>query len=209
VVTTRVKVCGITTPEDGRAAARAGAHAIGLVFWPRSPRLVDVESARRITAALPPLVLRVGVFVDAPRDVLERTAEALGLDVLQLHGAEPPHALAGLSRRAFKALSVGPSFRVEDAERYAQHGAAILLDAGNGAQPGGTGRGFDWSIARAVRARVPHLILAGGLTPENVGAAIREVAPDAVDVSSGVESAPGRKDANKVKAFIAAVRSVG
>jgi phosphoribosylanthranilate isomerase len=209
VKATRVKVCGITQPEDGLAAAHAGTQAIGLVFWPRSPRFVDVETARRIAAVLPPFVLRVGVFVDAPRDVLEQTAEAVGLDVLQLHGAEPPEAVAGLKRRVVKALSVGPGFRVEDVDRYVEHGAVILLDASGGGQPGGTGRTFDWSVARAVRQRVPHLILAGGLTPENVGEAIRAVDPYAVDVSSGVESAPGRKDEARVRAFIQAVRQAG
>jgi phosphoribosylanthranilate isomerase len=206
---TRVKVCGITTPEDGLAAVAAGADAIGFVFWPRSSRAVDVETARRIATALPPFVLRVGVFVDATRETLKRTAEEVGLDLLQLHGAEPPDAVIGLPRRVVKALSVGAGFWIEEVDGYVERGAAILLDAGSAAQPGGTGSVFDWSVARRARERIPRLILAGGLTPGNVAEAIRTVEPFAVDVSSGVESAPGRKDETKVKAFIEAVRRAG
>jgi phosphoribosylanthranilate isomerase len=203
----QVKVCGLTTPEDALAAAEAGADAIGLVFWPRSPRAVDVETARRIAAALPPFVVRVGVFVDAARDELWRVAEAVPLDLVQLHGREPLAALDGLPRRAIKALGVGADFDVDEARRYARKAAALLLDAGGPALPGGSGRAFDWSVAREMRAHVPRLILAGGLTPDNVAAAIAAVRPDAVDVSSGVESSPGRKDAARVRAFTDAVRA--
>ena len=204
----QVKVCGLTTPEDARAVAEAGADAIGLVFWAQSPRAVDVETARRIAAALPPFVARVGVFVDASRDELRRVAEAVPLDLVQLHGHEPLEALEGLPRRAIKALGVGADFDLEQARRYAERADALLLDTGGQARPGGSGRAFDWAIARALRARVPRLILAGGLTPDNVAAAITAVRPDAADVSSGVESSPGRKDAAKVRAFIEAVRAV-
>jgi len=203
-----VKVCGVTSVDDALLAARAGADAVGLVFWPGSPRRVDLETARRITAALPPFVLRVGVFVDAPREELARTAEAVGLDVLQLHGQETPESLAGLPRRVVKAVPVGSGFRVEDALRYADAADGILLDTrppGGGAPPGGTGKAFDWSLARGVREKVGFLMLAGGLTPDNVGKALSAVRPDAVDVSSGVESAPGRKDPLKVRAFLDAV----
>jgi phosphoribosylanthranilate isomerase len=202
-----VKVCGITSPEDAALAADAGADAVGLVFWPGSPRCVDVARARRIASALPAFVLRVGVFVDASRDAQARAAEEAGLDLLQLHGAEAPGDCAGLPRRCLKALRVGAGFRAEQADAYAGIAAGILLDTGDSALPGGTGRSFDWTLAREVRARVPFLVLAGGLTPENVAGAIALVKPDAVDVSSGVESAPGRKDAGRLRAFVAAAKA--
>lgn len=203
----QVKVCGLTTPEDAAAAVAAGADAIGLVFFAPSARAVDLETARRIAAALPPFVARVGVFVDAARDEVVRAVDAVPLDLLQLHGREPLEALDGLPRRALKALGVGPGFDVERAAAYAQRCAALLLDTGGGPLPGGGGVAFDWSVARAVRARVPRLVLAGGLHADNVGAAIAAVRPDAVDVSSGVESAPGRKDVDRLRAFVAAVRA--
>jgi phosphoribosylanthranilate isomerase len=205
-VTTRVKICGITSPEDGAMAARAGADAVGLVFWSRSPRRVSLAAAREIGRALPPFVLRVGVFVDAAPTELIAAAEAARLDVLQLHGDEPPEDFAGLPRRGIKALRVGPGFDVEQALRYEGRASGLLLDTRSGSAPGGTGETFDWSLAQGLRPRVSYLILAGGLTPENVGAAISQMKPDAVDVSSGVESAPGRKDPEKVRAFIEAVR---
>jgi phosphoribosylanthranilate isomerase len=203
----RVKVCGITSLEDGLMAVEAGADAIGLVFWPRSPRAVDAVAARRISAALPPFVTRVGVFVDAAPDVLARTAEAVPLDLLQLHGDEAPEQCAALPRRVLKAVRVGPGFRSEDALRYEGRVAGLLLDARSDAAPGGTGETFDWSLARGVREGASFLVLAGGLKAENVGAAILEVRPDAVDVSSGVESSPGRKDHDRLRAFVAAVRA--
>jgi len=202
----RVKVCGITSVEDGLLAAAAGADALGFVFWTRSPRAVDVETARRIVQALPPFVTRVGVFVDASREELGCVAEAVGLDLVQLHGQESLADLDGLSRPALKALSVDEAFSVDAAVRYAARAAGLLLDAGTAAQPGGTGRTLDWGVARRVRERVGSLILAGGLTADNVGDAIAAVRPTAVDVSSGVESAPGKKDAAKVEAFLEAVR---
>jgi phosphoribosylanthranilate isomerase len=206
-VKVQVKICGITSPGDALLAADAGADAVGLVFWPGSPRRVDAAAARAIGAALPPFVLRVGVFVDAPRAELARAADEAGLDVLQLHGAETPADCAALPRRCLKALRVGPGFRPQQAEAFGGAASGILLDTQAHEAPGGTGRRFDWQVAREVRARVPFLVLAGGLTPDNVGDAVRAVLPDAVDVSSGVESAPGRKDPDRVRAFVAAVRS--
>jgi phosphoribosylanthranilate isomerase len=203
----RVKVCGITTPRDAELAAREGADAIGLVFWPRSPRAVDVTAAREIVRALPPFVTRVGVFVNAPREELLRTVSAVGLDALQLHGDERPEDLAGLPCRVVKALRTEAGSPIDAFERFAPHCAGLLLDAGSAAVPGGTGETCDWTVARAVRARVPYLILAGGLRPANVSAALAAVRPDAVDVSSGVESSPGRKDPALVRAFIAALRA--
>jgi phosphoribosylanthranilate isomerase len=203
---TLVKICGITSPGDARMAAAAGADAIGLVFWPRSPRAVSLELAREIAAALPPFVLRVGVFVDAARDVLTRTADAVGLDILQLHGDETPEDMEGLPRRALKGVRVGPGFMADSALRFEGRAAGILLDT-RAETPGGTGAIFPWALARGVRERASFLMLAGGLTPHNVRAALDALQPDAVDVSSGVESALGRKDESKVRAFIEAVRT--
>ncbi|HWW91918.1 MAG TPA: phosphoribosylanthranilate isomerase [Vicinamibacteria bacterium] len=201
-----VKICGITSPGDARLAVEAGADALGFVFWPGSPRRVDPETARRIGAGLPPFVWRVGVFVDADQETLAATADAAGLDLLQLHGDEPPEAFAGLNRRALKALRVGGGFSPEMARPYEGRAAGLLLDTQEGGAPGGTGRSFDWSRARGLGERVGFLMLAGGLTPENVADAIAVVRPHAVDVSSGVESAPGRKDPRRVRAFVEAVR---
>lgn len=202
-----VKICGITCLEDGLAAAEAGADAVGFVFWPRSPRCVEAEQARRIGAALPASVVRVGVFVDAPAAELARVAVGAGLDVLQLHGSEAPDALQGLPRPAWKALRVGGGLAAFDVARWEGRAAGILLDAQSDAAPGGTGQSFDWRLARTARQHAGFLILAGGLNPDNVGAAIAAVTPDGVDVSSGIESRPGRKDAGKLRAFVAAARS--
>jgi phosphoribosylanthranilate isomerase len=204
-----VKVCGITAPEDALAAAEAGVDAVGFVFYPESPRFIERERAAVIARVLPPMVLRVGLFVDATPDEMARTAEAVGLDILQLHGHEPPEALEGLPRRALKAVRVGSGFQPEDALRY-EHASGILLDArlaDETAPLGGTGTRFDWSLVRGLRDRVGFLMLAGGLDPDNVAEAIAAVRPHAVDVSSGVEQRqPGRKDPARVRAFVEAVR---
>jgi len=201
-----VKICGITSPEDAEMAAEAGADAVGFVLWPKSPRHVDAAEARRLGRGLPPFVVRVGVFVDATRDELVRASEEAGLDLLQLHGEEPPSALADLPRRALKAVRVGEGFTAEEALRYEGRAAGLLLDTRALSRPGGTGETFDWTLAREVRKRASFLVLAGGLGPENVAAALKAVQPDGVDVSTGVESAPGKKDAAKVRAFVDAVR---
>jgi phosphoribosylanthranilate isomerase len=204
-----VKVCGITRVEDGVAAAEAGADAVGFVFWPGSPRRVDVERARRIGDALPGSVVRVGVFVNAGSEALARTAEQAGLDLLQLHGDEAPEALAGLPRPAWKALRVGPDFSLASALRYEGRAAGLLLDSHVAGRPGGSGQRFDWRHVALLRERVRFLILAGGLSPENVAEAVAMAQPDGVDVSSGVESAPGRKDPARLHAFIDAARKAG
>ncbi len=206
-----VKICGMRTLEDARFATSEGADALGFVFWHMSPRKVDAEQAAAIAAELPASVLKVGVFVDAPRDAIERVADRVGLDVLQLHGEEPPEALAGLSRPALKALRVGPRFTGDEALRYADTAAGIVVDTrlpGETQMPGGTGVSFDWSLVADLAGRVPFLMLAGGLSPHNVASAVRQVRPHAVDVSSGVERMPGRKDPAQVKAFIEAARAV-
>lgn len=204
-----VKVCGITRPEDGLLAAEAGADAVGFVFYPMSPRRVETAQAAAIARELPPLVTRVGVFVDATRDEMARVADEVGLDVLQLHGNEPPEALEALPRRALKAVRVGVGFTPEDALRYGA-AAGVVVDTrlvGQTVMPGGTGIPFDWTQVRGLREQMAFLMLAGGLTPDNVAEAIGEVHPHAVDVSSGVERLPGRKEPTRVKAFVEAVRA--
>ena len=206
-----VKICGITRPEDALVAAEAGADAVGFVFYSASPRFVERERAAAISRVLPPMVLRVGLFVDASRDEIARTADAVGLDILQLHGHEPPEAFEGLPRRALKALRVGSDFAPEDALRY-ERACGILLDtrlADETAPLGGTGTPFDWTLVRGLRDKVGFLMLAGGLEPGNVKEAVAAVRPHGVDVSSGVEGRrPGQKDASRVRAFVDAVRSV-
>ncbi|MGE5126179.1 MAG: phosphoribosylanthranilate isomerase [Betaproteobacteria bacterium] len=205
-----VKICGITSTEDARVAVEAGADALGFVFFPMSPRKVAPERAAAITRELPPFVLRVGVFVNAPREEMARVADAVGLDLLQLHGEEPPEALAGLPRRAIKAVRVDRGFRSEEAIRFAGHAAGLLVDTrlpGETQMPGGTGVSFDWRLVKGLAEQVPFLVLAGGLGPANVAEAVRAVRPHAVDVSSGVETLPGRKDAAKIRAFVAAARA--
>jgi phosphoribosylanthranilate isomerase len=206
-----VKICGITSPGDARVAVEAGADALGFVFWFMSPRKVDPVRAAAIARELPESVLRVGVFVDAPLEEMKRVADEVGLDLLQLHGDEPPEGLVGLSRPALKAVRVGKGFAQEEALRYAGRAAGLVVDTrlpGETQMPGGTGVPFDWSLVKGLADRVPFLMLAGGLDPTNVAAAIRAVHPHAVDVSSGVEGLPGRKDPSKVRAFLEAARSV-
>jgi phosphoribosylanthranilate isomerase len=199
---TRVKICGVTSVDDALMAATAGADAIGLNFWPRSPRCVTVDVACAIAASLPAHVCRVGVFVDAPRDEVASVAARVGLDALQFHGSESAALCAGWDRKTIKAV------RVRDADSLAQAAAYavdfILADAYVEGRPGGTGRRVPWEWLGGVPPG--RLILAGGLTPENVTEAIRALRPAAVDVASGVERAPGRKDPEKVGRFIANAR---
>lgn len=199
----RVKICGVTRLEDALAASRAGADALGFNFWPRSRRCVDVEVARGIVRELPAHVVAVGVFVDQdPADVAS-IAERVGLAAVQLHGDESPDACAAFRLPVIKAFRVGPDFTPASAARFKV--AAYLFDAPS-AGYGGSGATFDWS--RVARAPLPApLILAGGLTPGNVAAAVRAVRPHAVDVASGVESAPGIKDEQLMIAFVAAAQS--
>lgn len=202
-----VKICGITRGEDALAAVAAGADALGFVFWPGSPRAVTAETAAHISRELPPFVARVGVFVDASLRELRDTADLAGLDVLQLHGSLSPEDCAGMPRRVIKALSVGAQFRAEDAIAFGSHAAGVLLDTYSRSSPGGTGVAFDWTRARGLSRRLPFLLLAGGLDPENVAEAISVAQPHGVDVSSGVERSPGVKDHGKLRAFVAAARS--
>ena len=197
---TRVKICGITRPEHAKAAAEAGADAIGLVFYEPSPRHVAPDRARAVCAALPPLVSVVGVFVNPePRDI-EAVVEDVPVDLLQFHGEESPELCAGAGRPYVKAVRVrtGDDI-VEAAARYAD-ARALLLDAHHDVLWGGTGARFDWNVVPDDIGR--PIVLAGGLTPANVAGAIRRVRPFAVDVSGGVESAPGEKDARRMERFM-------
>lgn len=201
----RSKICGITRVEDALLAAEAGADAIGLVFYAKSPRAVDVRRAREIVAALPPFVTTVGLFVDMPRGELSGILDAVPLDLLQFHGDETPADCAGYHRPYIKALRVRPGEDIAARCAGYPQAAGILLDTFVPGVPGGTGEAFDWSL-------VPEspgcpIVLAGGLTPDNVAAAIRQVRPWAVDVSGGVEAGKGIKDAARVRAFLAAVRA--
>lgn len=196
----RIKICGITRVEDALAAAEAGADAIGLVFYPKSPRAVSVQQARQILAALPPFVSSVGLFVNASRCELGEILDAVPLDMLQFHGDESAADCSGYHKPYLKALRVkaGDDIAAKAAEYPAASG--ILLDTYVEGVPGGTGAAFDWSL---IPEQMPRpLVLAGGLTAENVADAIRQVRPYAVDVSGGVEASKGIKDAAKIRAFI-------
>lgn len=198
----RWKVCGVTTVRDALAAVACGADAIGMVFYPPSPRYVAPEDAARIAAALPRPVWRVGVFVDASASQMSRVTETVGLDFLQLSGDEPPELCAALPRHAFKALRIPAEATAEQslslAARYPD--CTLLVDACRPGMYGGTGERAGWAAARALAAR-HRLFLAGGLTADNLDEALSAVRPWAVDVSSGVESEPGVKDHAKLRAF--------
>lgn len=200
----RVKICGITRIEDALAATAAGADAIGLVFYPGSPRAVSVEQAAAIIAALPPFVTTVGLFVDLERVELQRILGRVPLDLLQFHGNETAEQCEGFNRPYIKALRVRPGDDVS-ARIGAYPGASgILLDTYVEGVPGGTGEAFDWSLVPPAAEK--PVILAGGLHPENVAAAVARVRPYAVDVSGGVEAGKGIKDAGKISAFVRAAR---
>ena len=201
---TEVKICGLTTVDDALRCVSLGADAIGLNFWPRSPRCVDLETARRIVDALGDRVQMVGVFVDFELSQIRQILDETGIRWAQLHGEEGPELLEALLPHAYKAIAVKDGSVVELARRYP--GEHLLLDASVPGMPGGTGRTFDWSIAAEV-AKERKLTLAGGLTPQNVAEAVRIVKPFRVDVASGVESTPGRKDPALVAAFVEAAKS--
>ncbi len=200
----RSKICGITRIEDARAAAAAGADAIGLVFYAPSPRAVSVERAREIVAALPPFVTTVGLFVNAAREEVEAVLQSVPLDLLQFHGDESAADCRGFGRPWMKALRVRSGEDVLARCSEYPDAAGILLDTYVAGVPGGTGERFDWSLV-PLDAPLP-LILAGGLDPDNVAEAIARVRPHAVDVSGGVEASRGIKDHGKVEAFLRAVR---
>lgn len=194
-----VKICGLTTLDDAVRCVELGADAIGLNFWSGSPRCTDAQTARRIVEALRDRAETVGVFVDLDLSGIRSMLHETGVAWAQMHGDEPPELVGALLPCAYKAIGVKDGSAIELARRYP--GEHLLLDASVPGMPGGTGRTFDWSIASDV-AKERKLTLAGGLTPTNVAEAVRTVKPFRVDVASGVESAPGRKDPMLVAAFI-------
>jgi phosphoribosylanthranilate isomerase len=196
----RIKVCGITNIEDALAAQALGADAIGMVFA-KSPRRVEKEQAREIVQALPPFVHLVGVFVDEEKSVIEDIADFCRLTVLQFHGSESPEYCAGFGRLVIKAFRISQREDIERLKPYQGKVSAFLLDTYHPVFAGGTGQAFDWDMAKEA-GKIGPIILAGGLNPDNIEAAIRAVKPYAVDVSSGVEMTPGKKDHDKMRLFI-------
>lgn len=197
---TRVKICGITRIEDARQAARLGTDAIGLVFYPSSPRNVSIEQAQAIARALPPFVSRVGLFVDPEPEQVQQVLDRVDIDLLQFHGNETEDQCSQFGKPYMKAIRMAPGLDLAETANNFRQASAILLDAWSDKVAGGSGETFDWT-------RVPStlelpVVLAGGLDPGNVGAAIQAVQPYAVDVSSGVEQDKGIKDAAKMAAFI-------
>lgn len=201
---TRIKICGITRPEDARDAARYGADAIGLVFHEPSSRYVEPDRARAIVAALPPFVTAVGLFLDAPAERVSTILEGVALDELQFHGREPAEHCRTFDRPYIKALGMAETIDVTAAAANYPDARAVLVDSHSPGQDGGTGEVFAWE--RLPNQRDFGLILAGGLSPDNVAEAVRRIQPDAVDVSSGVERSRGLKDEATMRQFIEEVR---
>ena len=197
---TKVKICGFTEPNNARDAALAGVDAIGLVFYDKSPRNVDIHSAQKIIEALPPFINRVGLFVNANPSFIDEILCEVPLDTLQFHGDESVLDCAQYQMPFIKSLRVKPDTNVKEIAENFSSASALLLDSFSPSSYGGTGESFDWSLA-CVKISLP-IILAGGLTVDNVADAIKQVYPYAVDASSGVESAPGVKDIDKIEAFI-------
>ena len=202
-----VKMCGITNLKDARKAYEAGADFIGFNFYPHSPRYVSPRTARRILQHLPKKVAAVGVFVNEREDKMLEIAREVGLDYLQLHGEESPEMVARLARNlpVIKAVRVRDSFRAAELARF-KRASAFLLDGFDRRRHGGSGKTFRWNMALRAK-RAGHIFLAGGLTPKNVTEAIRCAKPYAVDVCSGVETKPGKKDSALVADFMRAVRA--
>ena len=201
---TAVKICGVTSVAEAELCVEAGADAIGLNFYPRSPRFLEPARARKIVDAIGGAALTVGVFVDATLDEIRALQHSTGFRCVQLHGDEPPELLAELLPHAYKAMRVKDESSIADARRYP--GEHILLDAYVPGEPGGTGHRFQWELALPL-ARERKVTLAGGLRPDNVADAIQAVHPFCVDVASGVEARPGVKDHAAVRAFIEAAKS--
>lgn len=203
-MTVRVKICGLTRADDALAAVAAGADALGFMFFAGSPRCVRHEQAATIISALPPFVARVGVFVNPSEAEVRFAIEACGIDTLQFHGEESPEFCRRFGLPVLKAFRVQDESSLKPLAQFTTE--TWLLDSFVPGQHGGTGAAFNWELAAEAVRRGGRVILAGGLTPENAAEAVRRVRPYALDVSSGVESAPGRKDAAKVRAFIAATK---
>ena len=202
----KIKICGITNIEDALLAAELGADALGFIFYPKSPRSVAPEAAREIIAQLPPFVASVGVFVDEAAAVVEELAANVGLDWVQLHGQESPEYCRNLGRKVIKGFRIQDEDSLRRLADYQGAAQALLLDTYKQGQVGGTGTAFDWRLAREAK-KYGRIILAGGLSPENVAQAIEVAGPDAVDTASGTEAAPGKKDPAKLRAFFEAAVS--
>ncbi|MEZ5290230.1 MAG: phosphoribosylanthranilate isomerase [Vicinamibacterales bacterium] len=199
----RIKICGLTRVEDAKLAAHLEVDAVGVVLWPGSPRALDLDAAAALSAQLPAFTTRVGVFVSPTLEQVATAVRAVGLGAVQLHGVDDPAPFLALRVPVLWAASLG----ADQPDPSAPAGTTLLLDAHDPVRHGGTGRTIDWTRARRVAARERRLVLAGGLTAENVSRAIDDVRPWAVDVSSGVEASPGIKSAVRMKAFVAAVRA--
>ncbi len=204
-MSTIVKICGITSPTDALAAAAAGADALGLMFYEGSPRHITVQAATTIVRELPPYIIKVGVFVNAHEDLVQRAIAECSLNIVQFHGDETPDYCQLFPVMTIKAFRMRDSDSLLALSNYPTD--AWLLDAFVADKLGGTGAKFNWDLAAAAQRLGRPIFLAGGLTPENVGDAIRHVHPYAVDVSSGVESAPGKKDPAKMRAFVQSAKS--
>ena len=204
-MSTRIKICGITSVTDGVAAAEAGADMIGLMFYERSPRNISIATATEISRSLSPFIVKVGVFVNPDEDTVMRAIGECGVTLLQFHGEETPGFCTQFGAMSMKAFRIKDAASLEALPNYPTD--AWLLDAYSPDAHGGTGAKFNWELAIEAKNLGRPIVLAGGLTPENVGDAVQTVQPFGVDVSSGVESSLGKKDHAKVRAFIQAVRS--
>ncbi len=201
----KVKICGITNLEDALVAIEAGTDALGFVFYPESPRFIDPGMAKYIISKLPVFVTTVGVFVDEKEDMIRRIIRESGIQVLQFHGDESPIMCTRFREKVIKTIHVKDEESVDQMKMY--HINTFLLDTYHSAKRGGTGKSFNWGIAKKAK-KYGRIILAGGLDPSNVAEAIKEVRPYGVDVSSGVEASPGRKDHTKVREFIRKVKGL-
>src|SRR6185437_384966 len=206
LMSVKVKICGITNAPDALAATEAGADALGFMFYERSPRHVSIQRAAEIIRELPPLSIKVGVFVDAEEDTVMRAIGDCGLNMLQFHGEESPEYCTQFGLMSIKAFRIRDVELLKALQLYPTE--AWLLDAFVAEKLGGTGEKFNWDLAIEAKKSGKLIFLAGGLTPENVADAVRKVQPFGVDVSSGVEAQPGKKDHGKVRAFIKAAKSV-
>ena len=202
---TRIKICGITNLNDALSAVKSGADALGFVFYQQSPRYIEPETASRIIRNLPPLVTAVGVFVNEEIEKVHEIAGDCLLDLLQFHGSESPEYCERHKKRVIKAFRVKDASSLSEVSRYNDKVNGYLLDSCSEDAYGGTGSAFDWSVACEISRHFP-VVLAGGLTPGNVGEAVSVVEPYGVDVSSGVERAPGIKDVGKMRSFVESVR---
>jgi phosphoribosylanthranilate isomerase len=201
----KVKICGLTNVEDALAAVEAGADFLGFVLWENSPRYVTIETARQIARQLPPATRRAGVFVDATVEAVMLSLRVCEFSAVQFHGQESPSFCRQFSVMTIKAFRVRDAASLQAMSGYDTD--AFLLDSQAEGKPGGTGQTFDWSLAAAAKKFDKPIFLAGGLTPQNVAAAVRAAQPFGVDVSSGVEAAPGKKDPQKMRDFVAAARA--